>query len=724
MEQRLDDQMQLIALANDRREIEDILRDSDAKRASAEFGRVRRRMGVELEDVLRNEGAATKKSVRADYAAFIHERAVQVAALRSHGRLSSVKGIGHTPFDRQLDQLRRSFGRRVLRWSVGADELGISTFLVTAFLVVFSTAQYRKHAFRSASQEVTRRTAEAGERRFRALIQNNSDVIVVTTADGKIKLASDACIGAWGKAPADVLGKPIFRLLDKECASSTLKRFEEFSMTGVAGGLVEVQMADGEGALREYEARIVNLLPDPDIAGVLWTFHEVTERRKFEAEMTRRAFHDVLTSLPNRALFLDRLTHRLTARAKTSDGFAVLFIDLDNFKVVNDSLGHAAGDELILTIATRLVAVVRPCDTVARLGGDEFTILLDEARNSDYAMKTAKRVLTALAEPVILASRAVHVGASIGIAMSAESGFDGATMLRDADTAMYRAKARGKNGYSLFDPTMGVDAINRLEIESDLRDAMAAGQLFLEYQPIVEVASGRVVEVEGLVRWNHPRRGLVLPLDFIPVAEETGLIAELGDWALREACAQLGRWRSGPRACRGLRMNVNVSARQLRDPRFVKRVREILRDAEIDPALLGLEITETTMLQDLTKIREAFEELRSIGVRVVIDDFGAGYSSMAYLDNLPIDMLKIDRSFVAALGQANSNRGVVQAMITLGRDLGLEVTTEGIETVEQLQALREMGCPKGQGFLFSKAVSTAGIASLVAMSENLQPISP
>jgi diguanylate cyclase (GGDEF)-like protein/PAS domain S-box-containing protein len=601
--------------------------------------------------------------------------------------------------------------------------IGFSTLLGAALLVAIMTGQYQRQAFRSASEELTRRAAEAGERRFRALIQNNSDVIVVTTAEGKIRLASDACMTAWGKTPEQISGKSIFCLIDPERAPAIAHQVGDLNLPGAFSDSITLRMGEGKDAHRDYEARIVNLMEDPDIAGFLWTFHEVTERKRFEAELTRRAFHDGLTGLPNRALFLDHLTHRIETRAKPKDGFAVLFVDLDNFKVVNDSLGHAAGDQLIVAISDRLQSVVRPGDTVARLGGDEFTLLLGEAPTSNAAAAVAQRILDVLAEPVVVAGRSFHVGASIGIAWSQDSGFDAGAMLRDADTAMYCAKLRGKNGISLYTSAMRADVMNRLDIESDLRGAIAGGQLFLQYQPIFELASGRIVETEALVRWNHPTRSVIQPLDFIPIAEETGMICALGDWALREACAQLNRWRGEPQACR-LRIYVNASARQLEDPGYVSRVRKILLDSAVDPSLIGIEITETSTLQDLKRVRGVFQELRSLGVRLVVDDFGTGYSSMSYVGELKVDMLKIDRSFIAALSQPGANRVVVQAIISLARNLGLEVTTEGIETEAQFQTLRDMGCDKGQGFFVSKAVDPDAIVSLVSMSEHIRASIP
>jgi diguanylate cyclase (GGDEF)-like protein/PAS domain S-box-containing protein len=718
------DRMQVSNVANDRVELENLIHDAAAHRPLAEFDRLTQRMNSDVERVLRDEDPAGKQAIRATFARYIDGRVKAGSEMRTNGyRPVALNASDLRQLDLGLHRLGSRFSGQAAMWLGLRDMIGFSTLLGAALLVAIMTGQYQRQAFRSASEELTRRAAEAGERRFRALIQNNSDVIVVTTAEGKIRLASDACMTAWGKTPEQISGKSIFCLIDPERAPAIAHQVGDLNLPGAFSDSITLRMGEGKDAHRDYEARIVNLMEDPDIAGFLWTFHEVTERKRFEAELTRRAFHDGLTGLPNRALFLDHLTHRIETRAKPKDGFAVLFVDLDNFKVVNDSLGHAAGDQLIVAISDRLQSVVRPGDTVARLGGDEFTLLLGEAPTSNAAAAVAQRILDVLAEPVVVAGRSFHVGASIGIAWSQDSGFDAGAMLRDADTAMYCAKLRGKNGISLYTSAMRADVMNRLDIESDLRGAIAGGQLFLQYQPIFELASGRIVETEALVRWNHPTRSVIQPLDFIPIAEETGMICALGDWALREACAQLNRWRGEPQACR-LRIYVNASARQLEDPGYVSRVRKILLDSAVDPSLIGIEITETSTLQDLKRVRGVFQELRSLGVRLVVDDFGTGYSSMSYVGELKVDMLKIDRSFIAALSQPGANRVVVQAIISLARNLGLEVTTEGIETEAQFQTLRDMGCDKGQGFFVSKAVDPDAIVSLVSMSEHIRASIP
>ena len=442
-----------------------------------------------------------------------------------------------------------------------------------------------------------------------------------------------------------------------------------------------------------------------DHTAMLTSVQDVTERVALEQQLRHQAFHDPLTGLANRALFHDRLQHALARLSRGSTGLAVLLLDIDAFKRVNDSLGHTSGDELLIAVSERLAADLRAADTAARLGGDEFVVLAEGLTDPTEAVALADRLQGALTAPFDLAGREVVVRASIGIA----SAWPGDTasaeeLLRNADVAMYAAKAAGHGGHAHFQDHMHTAAVARLEVESELRVALTAGQLELYYQPIVQLPGRQVVGAEGLIRWHHPVRGLVMPGEFIPVAEQTGLIDEIGAWVIEKACRQLARWQEagGPQE-----VAVNVSARQLTSPHFVPMVCRCLAASGASPAGLTLEITESVLMADADAARLALEELRSVGVRVAIDDFGTGYSSLSYLGRFPLDYLKIDRSFVEGLGYYEPTAGggdthLVSGIVRLASALGLTVVAEGIETEFQARTVASLGCGKAQGYLFGR----------------------
>ncbi len=449
---------------------------------------------------------------------------------------------------------------------------------------------------------------------------------------------------------------------------------------------------------------------------------DITERKQAEQRLLHDALHDGLTGLPNRALFLDRLKHCLS-RTKRSDDyqFAVMFLDLDRFKVINDSLGHSTGDLLLKTIAERLEQCVRPGDTVARHGGDEFTILLDDIGLDQAVLEVAERVQQAISAPVLLEQQQVFTTASIGVTHSS-LGYDTASdMVRDADTAMYYAKLGGKARAVLFDPAMHTAATERLQLESALRWAYERDELRLHYQPIVELATGRPVGLEALLRWQHPQRGLLYPNSFIQLAEETGLIVPIGWWVLREACAQLSRWHRDIPHARHLWVTVNVSAKQLHQPNAVEQIMGILAETNLPPSSLKLEITETTFLEHSKRTTDILQQLRGAGIQVCMDDFGTGYSSLSYLQNLPIDVLKIDRSFIDQIGEVGERSEIVRTILALAQTLGLRAVAEGTETREQAELLLAMHCEFGQGWLFSQALEPAQAEQLMQANIALVP---
>ena len=440
---------------------------------------------------------------------------------------------------------------------------------------------------------------------------------------------------------------------------------------------------------------------------------EISERKRAEEQLAHDALHDSLTGLPNRALFLDRLDHAIqVGKRRANFSFAVLFLDIDQFKVVNDSLGHTAGDQLLIAVAGRLRNCMRGSDMVARLGGDEFVILLEDSGELQNVIETAERIQRELHPPFDLGEQKTFVSASIGILSSLTDYFHTEDILRDADLAMYQAKSLGKARYEVFTTELRDLALNRLELEQDLRTAMEHWELFLDYQPIVSLNSQYIIGFEALLRWRHPTRGLVSPTEFIPIAEETGMIIPIGLWILEEACRQIHTWQEKYPCIPPLTMNVNISNVQLSQPDFVEKLERILSDSDLDGGSLKLEINERTCLSSSKTISDALRNIGKLGVMFQIDDFGTGYSSLAYLRDYPVQGIKIDRSFISKM-RGNGNSEVVRTLIALAQDMGLQAIAEGVETEEQLLRLKSLGCNYGQGYLISYPVGRTGIEELL-----------
>jgi len=432
------------------------------------------------------------------------------------------------------------------------------------------------------------------------------------------------------------------------------------------------------------------------------------------SDVTQTRAHDPLTGLPNRTLYLDRLERALQRLRRQKDAhFAVLFLDLDRFKVVNDGLGHNAGDELLVGIANRLKKSLRTVDTIARFGGDEFTLLLEDVKHADDAVRVARRLLDELSVPFRLGGREVFTTASIGIALSQSTYQRPEEILRDADTAMYRAKALGKNRYEIFDRVMHEKAMRTLQMETELRTALELHHLTIHYQPIMCLESGALTGFEALVRWQHPERGLISPVEFVPLAEETGLVVQLDRWVLRTACLQLKRWQDQFPEHAGLTMSVNTSKLQFDQADFVDEVDRVLKDTAVAAASLRLEVTETVVLGNDPVTTGMLQRLRERGVHLVVDDFGTGYSSLSYLQRLPFTGLKVDRSFIAHMDQGASSQEIVRAIVTLARGLGVKVTAEGVETKEQLEVLKQLQCDHAQGYFFHRPLDTSEAEALL-----------
>ncbi len=446
---------------------------------------------------------------------------------------------------------------------------------------------------------------------------------------------------------------------------------------------------------------------------------DITERRQMEELLQHQALHDPLTDLPNRVLFTDRLRHALARAERRQQPLAVIFMDLDNFKVINDSLGHKTGDKLLVEASERIRSVLRPEDTVARLGGDEFVFLLEDT-DLDGASRIAERVLEELRVPFSLGGRELFVMASIGITVGDGSGKRSADLLRDADLAMYRAKHSGKARYAVFEETMNAQALERLELEHGLRRAVERNEFVVHYQPEVALATRKIVGFEALVRWEHPEHGLLLPEQFVPLAEETGLIVPIGEAVLGAACRQANEWRER-RPYDSVAVCVNLSARQFREPGLAQSVARILNESGLEPRSLFLEVTESTAMRDVLATAAALEEFQNLGVRTILDDFGTGYSSLSYLERFPVEYVKIDHTFVGGLGEYPGAKMLVSAIISLAHALGLRVIAEGVETEEQFERLREMGCDLAQGHLFSEPLTAKEVTDLLVAVHHRNP---
>jgi diguanylate cyclase (GGDEF)-like protein len=448
--------------------------------------------------------------------------------------------------------------------------------------------------------------------------------------------------------------------------------------------------------------------------------NEISQFPRRLEQLTKQAFRDSLTGLPNRALFMDRLTHGLTRARRRHEHLAVLFLDLDRFKVVNDTLGHAVGDQVLLEVSNRLSAALRPGDTVARLGGDEFGLLLENVADAETAEAVALRIEAELSKSLQFEWREIFITASIGIALSSARLGMPEEILRDADLAMYHAKAKGKGKarHEIFDSSMSAPALDRMDLEMDLRSAMSRHEFRLHYQPILRLDTGRITEVEALIRWQHANRGLLQPDSFIGLTEETGLIVPIGQWVLIEACRQARVWQLEFPSTPPLVMSVNLSAKQFQNPSLVQEVTQALTESGLDAASLKLEITESVVMQDAPATLAKLKELKDLGIRLAIDDFGTGYSSLGYLKNFPVDTLKIDRSFVKGLSKDGNDSAIVRAVVTVAKSLNMDVTAEGVETEQQRLELKALGCDRGQGFLFARPADAEHVTPLLAISKS------
>jgi diguanylate cyclase (GGDEF)-like protein/PAS domain S-box-containing protein len=549
-----------------------------------------------------------------------------------------------------------------------------------------------------------------GEERFQTLVQNASDVIVIVRPDTTITYQTPSSLKILGYAPGSLDGRRMADLIHPDDVEQALAAYTVSLSAGTSvTALWRVRHFDG--TWRHVEVITTNLLGDLSVEGMVLTMRDIGERIGLEEELKHQAFHDSLTGLANRALFHDRLGHALLRAVGSTSPLAILFIDLDDFKLVNDSLGHPAGDELLVAAADRISASLRASDTAARFGGDEFAVLLEQTTDPDEVFAVADRIISELAVPVDIQGHQITAGASIGIVFTSDGAEDPADLMQAADVAMYAAKTSGKGHYQLYQPALQSALLDRLERTADLQRATDFREFEVYYQPIVRLADGGLVGYEALVRWNHPQRGLLAPGEFIPLAEETGLIVQLGRWILNEACRQTRLWQVHHESARAIRISVNVSAKQFQHVDLVADVASALHNTGLDPQSLILEITESILVENVEAIIVRMWELKEIGVSLAIDDFGTGYSSLSYLRDFPVDILKLDKSFVDDLGRGTESVALAESIVMLANKLHLQTTAEGIETNEQLQLLRSFGCPVGQGYYFSKPLPSSKVDS-------------
>jgi diguanylate cyclase (GGDEF)-like protein/PAS domain S-box-containing protein len=584
-----------------------------------------------------------------------------------------------------------------------SDALALMGAFVLLFIIRMAGATMEQKEEAESSMRLS-------EDRFRSLIQNSSDATMVMDEAGLCTYISPAISELLGMQPEDLLGHRATDFIHPDDHDRVRNRLSPQALADSGPTLVQFRMRRENGAWRDVEAVVVDQLHRPSVAGYVANVRDITERKEFEALLAHRALHDPLTGLANRQLILDRAEQMLARSRRSLEPVAAYFIDLDNFKDANDSLGHEAGDKLLQSVATRFIAMLRASDTVGRLGGDEFVILAEGISLSAGPDLVAERIREVLREPFHIDGFdgiPITVTASIGIALG-----DRATaqdLLRDADIALYQAKAAGRDGYVQFEPSMQLAALDRLELKSDLDAALAGDQFFLLYQPIFDLDNVRMRGVEALIRWNHPSRGVISPDDFIPVLEDSGMIVEVGRWVLDQACAQAALWHARGHATT---VSVNVSMRQLESESLVDHVKSALASSGLDPGCLIIEVTESTLMRDAHATVSRLKNLKEVGVMIAIDDFGTGYSSMAYLRQFPVDVLKIDRSFVADMDGSPDATALIHTLVELGRTLGLITLAEGIEDASQLEGLRNERCDSGQGFIFSKPVSPEEIELL------------
>ncbi|MCX7620403.1 MAG: EAL domain-containing protein [Acidimicrobiales bacterium] len=560
-----------------------------------------------------------------------------------------------------------------------------------------------------------RRRAEealrASEERLTALLRNADGAILISDPDGVVTWTSPSAERLWGWEEGSMIGRAMADYIHPDDRREVARQFQKMTSTAHGSVRVEGRMQHADGSWRWYEAVFTNCLDDPAVNGIVANIRDTTERaltqralRDTEEQLEFQATHDPLTELPNRLLFFDRLEVAMARSRRNGTATAVLFMDLDHFKVVNDSQGHGFGDQLLIAVGHRIQGALRQGDSLARFGGDEFVVLCEDLRDEHEAQRLAQDIQRALNEPFNLGETETFVNVSIGIALTDGTDAEPADIVRDAHAAMHQAKERGRGRSEVFDTFMRTRAVERHQLETALRRAVARRQLQVHYQPIVDLRTGRISGVEALVRWKHPTRGLLYPSTFITIAEETGLIVTLGAWIFDAACCEVAHWADLHPEQRDLDVHINLSARQLSEQSLTDDIANVLAATPVDPRHVHVEITESVLVRDIETTRELIARLKVLGLQIAIDDFGTGYSSFSHLTQFPVDTLKIDRSFVQRLGRDEQAPAIVGAIIDLSHTLGLDTVAEGVENATQLAELRKLGCHRAQGYYFAGAL--------------------
>jgi diguanylate cyclase (GGDEF)-like protein/PAS domain S-box-containing protein len=627
--------------------------------------------------------------------------------------------------DTDFDQAVVAYGEAAERASTVADDGTLVLVVIAGGVVVFLMRRSGRAMQASARLRGEQAALGRSEARFRALVQNGAELVAILAADGMVRYCSSSSETILGVPSSELVDTLLLERVHSEDHDTVRALLERAAADASISHRAEFRVLHASSACLHLEGICRDLRSEPDIAGLVLNARDVTERKRLESELAYRAYYDSLTELPNRALLIDRLEQALARASRSGSYMAVLFIDLDGFKLVNDGLGHQLGDQLLVVVGQRLRATLRAEDTAARLGGDEFVILLENLASPDIATRLAQRLLDALGRPILLSGHEVFVGASVGVAVTATADdIQPDELLRRADLAMYEAKERGTGQIVQFDTDMGGHSLERLELDADLRRALDRQEFCLHYQPIVELPTGRITGVEALLRWNHPERGLVSPMEFIPRAEQSGLIVPICRWVLTEACRQARLWTRDLPPGTPFVMSVNLSGRQFQDPQLVADVAAALRESHLSPNRLKLEVTESTAIETGIQAIQTLQALKGLGVQLAIDDFGTGYSSLSYLKHFRVDTLKVDRSFISGVENDPQDAAIVESVVALARSLGLSVTAEGVETTAQLDVLNAIACDEAQGFFFARPQPAESITALLTSQALQLPPTP
>jgi diguanylate cyclase (GGDEF)-like protein/PAS domain S-box-containing protein len=647
-------------------------------------------------------------------------------ALLSAGRFDESFGYHRSRVDLSYRELSRALAQEDARFdAITQDATRIADFgtlgILGFALLLLAFLQYDRARAAAALNEAQRKVLEESEARFRSLVQNSGDVICIIDERGRALYASPAVADVFGVSADEVCGGDLMELVHHDERATVRGALANLAAEPRgAGAKLECRVRHQDGAFKDLEVTATNLLDDPYVGGIVLNARDISQRKVAERDnealqeqLAHQAFHDPLTGLANRALLRERLQHALARVARSREPLAVMFIDLDEFKAVNDSMGHDVGDELLKSVAGRLRESVRPADTIARLGGDEFAILLEGMLSAAEAPRVAERIIRTFTRPFELDGHPVSIGASIGLAL--KDGKEGTEeLLGNADVAMYTAKARGRGCYEVYRPELRLARTERIRREVDLQSAVTRSEFVVEYQPIVDMTTGRMSGAEALLRWSHPTKGVIPPAEFVELAEETGLIVPLGQWVLREACRHGAAWKKAHVDALDLKVSVNLSVRQFQEADLVQQVAETLEVTGFPARDLVLEITESVFLSDSPATLATIEGLKALGATIAIDDFGTGYSSLSYLRTFPIDVLKIDRSFIDGIERGVEDAALARAIVQIGENLNLRVVAEGIETPAQLHEVRRLGCHEGQGFFLGTPLGAEGLQALVA----------